>query len=83
MRAALTAGLLVVTLQMSVPELVELHCLTDRDLQERFDLPASCDPRISAVRSRGTAITVLSACDEELTPTSKGDRPRRGGSPHR
>lgn len=83
MRAALTTGLLVVTLQMSVPDLVELHRLTDRDLQERFDLPASCDPRISAVRSRGTAVTVLIACGEEATPARQGDRPRPHGSPHR
>jgi hypothetical protein len=77
----LVAGMLLVTLSVDSAELVELVRLSTPQLRDRFDLPATCEPALSATR-RGprSSIEVRIGCvdDTELGRVPAG-RPGPGG----
>ena len=56
---AIGALALVLTLDASVQEFVELIALSDDARRERFDLPSSCIPIISAVRAAAPSASRL------------------------
>jgi hypothetical protein len=64
--AGALAAMLALTLNVDSGELAALLRLSDAQLRDRFDLPASCDPALSA-RRRGprTSIEVTIQCVEQ------------------
>jgi hypothetical protein len=66
--------MLALTLDVGPGELKALLRLSDAELRDRFDLPASCDPALSA-RRRGprTAIEVTIRCVERAFRTPDAD----------
>jgi hypothetical protein len=70
MRRVVLPLLLGVTLTMSVAEFLDVHKLPPEVLRERYRLPPSCEPRVSAVRGRLGDVTVIIDCQEEVVPAS-------------
>lgn len=72
--AAVGALALVLTLDASVEEFAALIALSEEARRERFDLPATCTPVISAVRPRAphaSRLTVFVRCGAPAAePTS-------------
>jgi hypothetical protein len=56
---------LVITLEVSLPEFLEIQRATDSERRARFDLAASCDPVITGHRGRGTKFAVVVYCASE------------------
>jgi hypothetical protein len=53
-----------VAVELSITDFVELHRLPDHAIRDRFDLPASCQPAITAMRGVRTKVIVLVTCVE-------------------
>jgi hypothetical protein len=69
---------LVLTLDASIQEFTELISLSDEARRERFRLPATCTPIVSAVKPaapNGSRLTVLVDCRGPLTLPSSPIRP--------
>jgi hypothetical protein len=57
--AALVAA---VTVEIPVHDFVRLQQLRDEEIRGRFDLEASCQPTVTAVRGLGTNVIVIVTC---------------------
>ena len=68
----LTALMAPVILQMPVHEFVKLHRLSEQELRARFDLPASCDPMLTAAGPGRSEVMVMITCHG----APEGDAPR-------
>jgi hypothetical protein len=74
---------LVLTLDASIQEFADLISLSDDARRERFRLPTTCTPIVSAVKSaapNGSRLTVLVDCRSPLTLPSSPMRPASWGN---
>ena len=51
-----------ITLSVDIVEFVQIVRSTDHELRSRFDLPAECDPVVSAVRKPRNKVKVFITC---------------------
>lgn len=66
--AVVAVALALVTIDLSVAEFVDVQRMTDAEIRARFHFPASCRPRIAALRGRGTKITAVIHCAAQDRP---------------
>ena len=66
-------ALVTLVLELSVGEFVVLQRLPPDQIRERFDLPASCKPNVSAVRGIRTSVIVMITCPDDDAPETEED----------
>ena len=60
--AALAVLVAAVIVQLPIYEFVKLHRRSDQQLREHFDLPAACEPSVTAGRSARSDVVVVITC---------------------